>query len=49
MSKTPKDDQYSEEETKRRAEDALRGAFKTPPVRVKGAPVSGDKRADQKD
>jgi hypothetical protein len=32
MSKPPKDDQYSEEETKRRAEDALRGAFKTPPV-----------------
>lgn len=27
-----KDDQYSEEETKRRAEEALRGAFKTPPV-----------------
>lgn len=32
MSKPPKDDQYSEEETKRRAEEALRGAFKTPPV-----------------
>jgi hypothetical protein len=31
MSKSPKDDQYSDEETKRRAEDALRGAFKTPP------------------
>ena len=31
MSKSPKDDQYSEEETKRRAEEALRGAFKTPP------------------
>lgn len=35
MSKPPKDDQYSEEETKRRAEDALRGAFKTPPVHDK--------------
>lgn len=28
----PKDDQYSEEETKQRAEEALRGAFKTPPM-----------------
>jgi hypothetical protein len=28
-------DQYSEEETKRRAEEALRGAFKTPPVHDK--------------
>lgn len=32
MSKPPKDDRYSDEETKRRAEEALRGAFKTPPV-----------------
>lgn len=32
MTKNPKDDQYSEEETKRRAEEALRGAFKTPPI-----------------
>lgn len=32
MSKNPKDDQYSDEETKRRAEQALRGGFKTPPV-----------------
>jgi len=31
MTKTPKDDQYSERETKERAEKALRGAFKTPP------------------
>lgn len=30
-----KDDQYSEEETKRRADEALRGAFKTPPVHEK--------------
>lgn len=35
MSKPPKDDQYSEEETKRRAEEALRGAFKTPPIHEK--------------
>lgn len=33
MSKPPKDDQYSDEETKKRAEDALRGAFKTPPIK----------------
>jgi len=39
MSNRSKDDQYSEEETKRRAEEALRGAFKTPPVHEKkGAP-----------
>jgi hypothetical protein len=30
MPKSPKDDQYSEEETKRRAEEALR--VQTPPV-----------------
>jgi len=30
--KPPKDNQYDEEETKRRAEAALRGAFKTPPL-----------------
>jgi hypothetical protein len=36
MSKPPKDDQYSDEETKKRAEEALRGAFKTPPAK-KGA------------
>jgi len=35
MSKNSKDDQYSEEETKRRAEEALRGAFKTSPVHEK--------------
>lgn len=38
MSKPPKDDQYSEEETKRRAEAALRGAFKTPPAHGKEKP-----------
>ncbi len=38
MSKDPKDDQYSEEETKRRAEEALRGAFKTPPQPLEKAP-----------
>jgi hypothetical protein len=43
MSKPPKDDQYSEEETKRRAEEALRGAFKTPPVHEK-APKKSDKK-----
>jgi hypothetical protein len=35
MAKTPNQDQYSEEETKRRAEAALRGAFKTPPLKDK--------------
>jgi hypothetical protein len=35
MPKPPKNDQYNDEETKRRAEDALRGAFKTPPVHEK--------------
>jgi len=35
MSKDPKDGQYSDEETKRRAEEALRGAFKTPPIHEK--------------
>lgn len=34
MSKPPKDDQYSDEETKKRAEDALRGAFKTSPPKA---------------
>jgi len=43
MSKSPKDDQYSEEETKRRAEEALRGAFKTPPVTQEKKPRK-DKR-----
>lgn len=35
MSKTPKDDQYSDKEAKERAEKALRGAFKTPPMPAK--------------
>jgi hypothetical protein len=43
MSKNPKDDQYSEEETKRRADKALRGAFKTPPVQ-KPAPSDKEKK-----
>ncbi len=37
MSKPPKNDQYSDEEVKRRAEQALRGAFKTPPIEKKEA------------
>ena len=37
MSKNPKNDQYSDEETKRRAEQALMGAFKTPPMHEKKA------------
>ena len=45
MTKDPKDDQYSEEETKRRAEEALRGAFKTPPVlHDKSPPKKEDER-----
>jgi hypothetical protein len=35
MSKPPKDDQYSDKETKERAEKALRGAFKTPPPKAR--------------
>jgi hypothetical protein len=45
MSKPPKDDQYSEEETKRRAEEALRGAFKTPPVQQEKKPRGVDKKS----
>lgn len=44
MSKNPKDDQYGEEETKRRAEEALRGAFKTPPMHDKKEPPKPDKK-----
>ena len=44
MSKPPKDDHYSEEETKRRAEQALKGAFKTPPHPIeKPKPKRGGK------
>ena len=32
MSDKKPPDQYDEEEAKRRAEEALRGAFKTPPM-----------------
>jgi hypothetical protein len=48
MSKPPKNGQYSDEETKRRAEDALRGAFKTPPTPhdAKGKGKKGQKRSD---
>jgi hypothetical protein len=40
MSNSKKSDQYSDEETKRRAEQALKGAFKTPPPH--------DKRTNEK-
>jgi hypothetical protein len=35
MAGTSKDDTYSEEETQRRVEAALRGAFNTPPKPLK--------------
>jgi hypothetical protein len=44
MSKPPKDDQYSEEETKRRAEEALKGAFKTPPMHEKAPAKKKEER-----
>jgi len=47
MSKSPRNDQYSEEETKRRAEEALRGAFKTPPMPHE-ATQKKDKRNERK-
>jgi hypothetical protein len=43
MSKPPKSDQYSDKETKERAEKALRGALKTPPMPHK--PPKKDKRS----
>jgi len=39
-------DQFSEEETKRRAEEALRGAFKTPPIQGRKVPPAPAQRKE---
>ncbi|MCR6646527.1 MAG: hypothetical protein NVV62_19430 [Terricaulis sp.] len=44
MSDKKSSDQYDEEEAKRRAEKALRGAFKTPPMPKEKEAPRGDKR-----
>jgi nitrogen fixation-related uncharacterized protein len=48
MDKAPKNDQYDDDEAKRRAEQALRGAFKTPPIEKKDANSKKAKRDERK-
>jgi hypothetical protein len=50
MSKRASDDQYSEQETQRRLDAVLRGAFSGPPTPLKNIPKkSGESRAQRKD